>query len=133
MPFKLLQLCLRDVLRQVTLQVEHYPRMQEFAVVVLRLIEHLIGFQRLVAVFHIAAVVVAKPGGDVHGDGREQHLIQRFLIQGLRGVANVIPAIKPHTAGDRRIVHIKRVAFRQIHQAIQQRQQFEQITLGLVL
>ena len=107
--------------------------MQEFAVIVFRLIQHLIGFQRFIAVFHIAAVVVAQPGGDVHGDGRQQHLIQRFLVQGLGGVADVIPAIKTHAAGDWRIVHIKGIAFRQIHQAIQQRQQFEQVTLSLVL
>lgn len=61
MPFQLLKLRLRHVLRQVALQVEHYPRVQEFAVIVLRLVEHLIGFQRLIAILHIAAVVVAQP------------------------------------------------------------------------
>ena len=133
MPFELLQLRLRDVLRQVALQVEHHPGVQEFAVVVLRLIEHLISFQRLVAVLHVAAVVVAQPGGDVHSNGGQQQLIQRLLVQGLRSIADVIPTVKPHAAGDWRIVDIKRLAFRQVHQAIQQWQQIEQVTLRLVL
>ena len=132
-PFKLLQLRLRDVLRQVTLQVEHHPRVQEFAVIVLRLIQHLVGFQRFIAVLHVAAVVVAKPGRDVHGDGRQQHLIQRLLVQRLRGIADVIPAVETHAARNRRIVHVKRVAFRQVDQTVQQRQQFEQVALRLVL
>ena len=133
MPFQLLKLRLRHVLRQVALQVEHHPRVQEFAVIVLRLVEHLIGFQRLIAVLHIAAVVVAQPGGNVHRHGGQQHLIQRLLVQRLRGIADVIPAIKPHAAGNRRVVNVEGIAFRQIHQAVKQRQKRKQIALGLVL
>ena len=98
MPLKLLKLRLSHVLRQVALQIEHYPGVQEFAVVMLRLIEHLVGLQRFIAVFHIAAVIVAQPGGDMHRHGREQHLVQRFLVQRLRCIADVIPTIESHTA-----------------------------------
>ncbi|MNC40453.1 hypothetical protein D3C81_717840 [compost metagenome] len=65
MPFNLLQLLLGAALRQVALQVEHDPGAQEFAVILFRQIQHLVGLQCFVAKIGIAVVVVAQRRGDL--------------------------------------------------------------------
>ncbi len=130
MPFDLLQLFLGAALRQVALQVEHHPGAQEFAVVLLRQIQHLVGLQRFVAEVRIAVVVVAQRGGDLLRHLRQQQLFQRFLVQRIAGVAHLIAAEQPHAVGERRIVQRKVLAVRQVQQAVEERQQREHVAVA---